>query len=180
MSEPKKESFLSFILIFISAFVLAFLIRQFIFNVNIVVGESMYPTLKPNDRLITLVFPLKFKSPNREDIVILDAPDESGREYIKRIIGIPGDSVKIENGKVYINDELLSENYLDNNIETPIQNQSEWHLSENEFFVMGDNRYNSSDSRIFGAIDKTSIRGIVVLRFWPISNFGIVGGLNDK
>ncbi|MBL7575202.1 signal peptidase I [Peptoniphilus asaccharolyticus DSM 20463] len=177
-NEKKENVVLSYISTFAFAIILALLIKTFIFSSNMVMGESMQPTLHQNDRLIAMILPLRFKDPERSDIVIIDAPDEKGKEYIKRLIGKPGDTVEIKGGEVYLNDSKLQESYIDSGVYTEIYDQSSWTLGENEFFVMGDNRNpgKSLDSRYFGPVKKDAIKGVVKFRFWPFSDFGIIGG----
>ncbi len=175
--EEKKEdnSFFAWIKVILTAIILAILIRTFIFSATLVIGESMNPTLVEKDRLISLKLPLFFKNPNRYDIVVIDAPDDKGKEYVKRVVGLPNDHVKITDGKVYINDKLIDEKYTSSTYtETDFQN--EWKLDKDEFFVMGDNRLpgKSLDSRYFGPIKKKSIDGIIKFRYWPINR--IKGG----
>ena len=180
--KDTKENFFSFVSVFVIAIILAFFIRSFIFSSNLVIGESMEPTLHERNRLISLIFPKYFTDPKRGDIVIIDAPEEKGKEYIKRVIGIPGDNVEVIDGHFYINGDLYDEDYIEEGILTEIYNNDFWTLQENEFFVAGDNRRpgKSMDSRYFGPVNKKTIRGIVKLRFWPIKEKGIVGGLNGK
>lgn len=180
--EPeKKESFFSFISVFLVAIVLALIIRSFIFSSNLVIGESMYPTFEENDRLISLIFPLYFSDPKRGDIVIIDAPEEEGKEYIKRIVGVPEDEIEIKDGYIYINGDLYEEDYI-KGVPTGIYNTDHWTLNEDEYFVVGDNREpnKSMDSRYFGPIEKDTVKSIVKFRFWPIKKIGFVGGLNVK
>lgn len=175
--EEKKDdnSFFAWIKIILTAIILAVLIKTFIFSATLVIGESMNPSLVERDRLISLKLPLFFKNPNRYDIVVIDAPDEKGKEYVKRVIGLPNDNIKIVDGKVYVNGKKINENYTSSDYtETELQN--EWHLGSDEFFVMGDNRLpgKSLDSRYFGPIKKKSIDGIIKFRYWPIKR--IKGG----
>lgn len=180
---PKKnESFLSFISLIVTAVIIALLIRSFVFSSNLVIGESMHPSFEEKDKLISLIFPLYFSDPKRGDVVIIDAPEEKGKEYIKRVVGLPEDDIKIKNGSIYINDEIYEENYTEENVPTEIYNLDHWKLDKDEFFVVGDNRLpnKSMDSRYFGAVEKKSIKGIVKFRFWPLKKIGTVGGLNGK
>ncbi|WP_138159295.1 signal peptidase I [Peptoniphilus catoniae] len=181
MEEEKKESFFSYIIMFVLAIALALLIRTFVFSSNAVSGVSMNPSFKDGDRLISLVFPLYYRDPDYGDVVIIDSPIEENKEYIKRILGKPGDSIKIHDGNVYRNDEKLTENYIEDGLETGIYNLDSWTLDKDEYFVMGDNRLpgKSADSRAFGPITRKSIRGIVRFRYWPLSQFGIIGGTDD-
>ena len=98
------------------------------------------------------------------------------QSYIKRIIGLPGEEVKIENGKVYINGEELEESYLVDGVTTSLQNEELNHfvVPNDSVFVMGDNRKDSIDSRTFGCIPISKIEGSVILRFWPLNDFGKV------
>lgn len=177
--EEKKENvFFSYISTFIFAIILAFIIKTFIFSSNMVVGESMEPTLHQDDRLIALIIPLYFSEPDKSDIVIIDAPDDKGKEYIKRLIGKPGDTISIENGNVFLNGKILNEDYIDSSAYTETYDKTSWTLSEDEYFVMGDNRNpgKSLDSRFFGPVNRKSINGVVRLRFWPLNNFNVFGG----
>ncbi|WBW50361.1 signal peptidase I [Peptoniphilus equinus] len=173
--DKRENTVLSYLGTFAVAIVLALLIKTFIFSSNMVVGESMEPTLHQDDRLIALILPLRFSDPDRGDIVIIDAPDEEGKDYIKRVVGVPGDTVSIHDGVVFLNDEPLDEDYTSSDY-TEIYNASEWTLGENEFFVMGDNRLpgKSMDSRYFGPVEKAHVNGVVKLRFWPLSRAGIM------
>ncbi|MDO5040885.1 MAG: signal peptidase I [Peptoniphilus sp.] len=176
--KEKKESFMSYVFMFAVAVVLALIIRRFVFTSNIVSGVSMEPSFQSKDRLIALVFPLYFSDPNYSDVVIIESPIEENKEYIKRVIAKPMDSVLIEEGSVYVNGNKLDEPYIEQGIETQIYENSSWTLDENQYFVMGDNRNpgKSSDSRLFGPVERESIKGIVKLRFWPLSKLGVIGG----
>ncbi|RVU55393.1 signal peptidase I [Anaerosphaera multitolerans] len=171
----------SWIITIIAAIALTFFITTFILIPTIVVGESMSPTLSENDRLISLKFPLYYSNPSKGDIVILDSPEEDNKEYIKRVIGVPGDVIEIDNGNVYINGQLYDEDYIKEGVLTEIYSENSWTLSSDEYFVMGDNRLpgKSLDSRFFGPIKRDTIRGIANFRYWPISKLGVVGGINE-
>lgn len=157
------------------AIILAVFIKAFIFNTAYVVGYSMYPTLEPKDRLISSKIPLYLGEAERFDIVVLEAPDEPGKDYIKRVIGLAGDKVEIIKGDVYINGELLDENYTEEGVETGSLNEGGWLVAKDELFVLGDNRREnaSKDSRYFGTIKSENIKGIVNFRYFPINkSFG--------
>lgn len=156
--------------------VLAFLIRTFVFNATLVDGSSMNPTLQNKDRLITLRYPLYFTEPSRGEIVIIKAPNGSGDNYIKRVIGVPGDVIDIIEGRVYLNDELIEEEYISPSEETLTNGPYHWELEEREFFLLGDNRApgQSVDSRMFGPIDFKEIKGIAKLRYWPLEDIMIL------
>jgi len=155
-----------------TAILIAILIKTFIFNTTYVLGNSMYPTLHERDRLFALKVPLYFNGPHRGDVVVLEAPDNTNKDYIKRVIGVAGDKVEIVDGKVYVNDELLEEDYIEVGSFTHIYNESSWIVPEGQLFVLGDNREEgaSKDSRYFGCITIDSIKGITGFRYFPFDN----------
>lgn len=105
--------------------------------------------------------------------MIIDAPDESGKEYVKRVIGLPGDHIQIDEGKVFVNGVALKENYIHPGVSTGIYQDKAWDIKAGEFFVMGDNRQEgmSIDSRYFGPVEKKHVRSRAVLRYYPFSKF---------
>lgn len=168
----EKESIKSWIITIAVAFVLALIIRTFIFNTSNVKGPSMEATLHENDHVICLVFPLFYRDPKPGEIVIINSPFEA-KKYVKRLIGLPGDTIKILNGKVYVNEKELKEEYIQGT-ETLIDNQNTWVLGEDDYFVMGDNRLpgESMDSRAFGPVSRKAIKGIAVYRYFPFNKMG--------
>lgn len=154
----------------------------FLFQTTQVHGFSSYPTIQPDEMLIVDKITYRFSSPQRGDFVILQSPRNADIDFIKRIIGLPGETLKISEGNVFINGSLLDESgYLPPGTFTG----PEGFLKENQpiqipsgyYFVMGDNRVNSSDSRDFGPIPSGNIVGKVDLRFWPPEKFGKVDNL---
>lgn len=159
----------------LTAVVIAFLIKTFIFNTTYVLGNSMSPTLHEKDRLVAIKVPLYFSGPNRGDVVVLEAPDDASKDYIKRVIGIEGDRVEISNGKVYLNGEELYEDYIEESAYTHIYLESSWIVGEGEVFLLGDNRLEgaSKDSRYFGCVKIETLKGITGFRYFPFdSRFG--------
>ena|SRR5690348_15008339 len=139
-------------------------------------GLSMYATLDDNDYLIANKIDYRLHPPERGDIVILRPPTNNSTDFIKRIIGLPGERVLIRLGKVYINGHQLSEPYLP---ESWVSDNS-WPdnpagqlMGPDEYFVMGDNRNKSQDSRFFGPISRDRIDGKAWFRIWPLGNFNI-------
>lgn len=130
-------------------------------------GESMSPTFHNGNRVI-LNGAYRFQSTHRGDVIVFDPPVESTEPYIKRVIGLPGEHVVIENGEVTINGEPLHESYL-HGISTTCFHASycDVVVPPGTVFVMGDNRPNSSDSRIFGPVDEDAIIGSVLVSIWP-------------
>lgn len=166
-----KEEWMQTILI---AIVLAFFIKTFIFNTTLVIGESMYPTLYERDRLfVNKISPLR-NGYNRGDIVILKAPDEPHKSYIKRVIGIAGDRVEIKEGIVYLNGKKLEENYIEEGSYTHTYQEEEWNVPEGFVFVLGDNRkeWASRDSRFFGCVPEAKLKGKVSFRYFPFKDLG--------
>ncbi|MDY3052340.1 MAG: signal peptidase I [Ndongobacter sp.] len=155
------------------ALVVALGVRFFIGSATTVQGESMVPTLQSGDMLIVSKLPAYTNSFARGDIVVLDAPNEEGKFYIKRVVGLPGETVRIEDGTVYIDGKQLKEFYSLNGT-TVSYATSEWRIGEDEYFVMGDNRGKgkSNDSRLFGPISGERIEGVAIFRLWPISKWG--------
>lgn len=155
-----------------TAIIIAVLIKSFIFNTTYVLGNSMYPTLHEKDRLFAIKVPLYFSGPGKGDVVVLEAPDNTDKDYIKRVIGLAGDKVEIIDGKVYVNDLIINEDYIDKDSFTHIYDASSWIVPPGQVFVLGDNREEgaSKDSRYFGTIPIDSIKGITGFRYFPFDN----------
>ncbi len=145
-------------------------IRYFIFQPFIVSGESMEPNFSSGDYFIVDQISYRFKAPERGDVAIFSLPSVSSRPFIKRIIGLPGEKVEIKDGRIIIenNNEIitLEEEYL--SFET--RGNTSFVLEQDEYFVLGDNREFSYDSRRFGPIKKENIVGKAFIRLWPISS----------
>ena len=147
-------------------------IRYFIFQPFIVRGESMEPSFSSGDYFIVDQISYRFKEPKRGEVAIFYLPSVSSRPFIKRIIGLPGEHIEIKDGKIIIesNNEMIfldEEQYLPS-IET--KGSVSFVLRQNEFFVLGDNRDFSYDSRRFGPIKKENIIGRAFIRLWPVSS----------
>ncbi len=155
------------------AILIAVLFKLFIGDTTRVKGNSMNDTLHNDDVLFVDKISMNISGLKRGDIVILDAPDEENTKYIKRVVGMPGDVVSIEDGKVYVNGEYYEENYTNTDTTNPITDESYWQLKDGEYFVMGDNRLvgQSNDSRAFGPITEESIVGHAVFRIYPFNSF---------
>lgn len=178
------------------AFILFIFIRTFLFFPFEVVGQSMEPTLLSGDRLILN----RLGTVDRFDVVVFPAPDDpnSGEEYVKRIIGLPGDEIKYIEDNLYINGNLINERYLE-----PSKEELQKKLEENPeqvtftqitndfslldissgdsavvppdtYFVLGDNRQNSKDSRVFGFLNQETVEGTASLRIWPLNRIGFL------
>lgn len=158
--------------------ILAFIIRFFLVQPFIVEGASMEPSFQDNEYLLIEKVSNYFSGVKRGEVVVFRYPENPDINYIKRVIGLPGDKIEIENGKIRIWPEdskdsiILREDYLAPNTFT--SGDIEVTLGEDEYFVMGDNRGNSSDSRDWGALSEKNIIGHSWLVIFPTSKFGIV------
>lgn len=153
---------------------ITYLIVQYVGQRTEVVGSSMESTLSDGDNLIVDKISYRFSDPERYDIIVFPFQYEEKTYYIKRIIGMPGETVRIdEDGAIYINGEVLNEYYGKEVIRDPGLAVREVVLGSDEYFVMGDNRNNSTDSRqpSVGNIKKKNILGRAWLRIWPLSKF---------
>jgi signal peptidase I len=148
-----------------------------------VIGSSMYPTVSDQDYLIATTIDYRFHAPQRGDIVILRDPYDSSLDFIKRVVALPGEHLLIRSGRIYINGHLLHEPYLNNqeqwtvNANYPVTGSADPEgdvIPANQYFVMGDNRNHSSDSRAFGSIPRSSIEARGWLRVLPLGQFGTI------
>lgn len=155
------------------AVVLALLIRSFIFQVFVVEGGSMHPTLENYDRLVVDKISYRFHEPDHGDIVVFDS--RTGKDFVKRVIGVGGDSIEINAGQVYRNGDLLEEPYLMG--QTDYQDYGPIEIPPDYFFLMGDFRRNSMDSRDprIGLVSVERIRGRACLVFWPPGEAKMLG-----
>lgn len=156
--------------------VLGLLFRSFILQPFLVEGNSMQPNYHNKEFLLVDRLSYKINPPKRGEVIIFRYPLNPADDYIKRIVGLPGETIKIENGQVFINDQLLEENYLSTDTQTfvanDLENFLEKTLAENEYFVLGDNRNNSSDSREWGIVPKNNLIGRAWFVVYPLEYFG--------
>lgn len=141
-------------------------------------GLSMYATLDDNDYLIANKIDYRLHPPQRGDIIILRPPTDNSKDFIKRVIALPGERLLIRDGVVYINGRRLDEPYLPEAWTTlnnwPANGTDGMVMPPNDYFVMGDNRNRSQDSRIFGPINRDRIDGKAWFRIWPLDSFGSI------
>lgn len=150
------------------------LIHFYVGTISIVDGQSMEPNFHSGEYILVNRWTYLFQEPKRGDPTVLRFPGDPARvKYIKRIIGLPGETVSIQNGSVFINGQKLNEPYLAPGTQT-YPNMTK-QLTKDEYFLMGDNRLNSSDSRIWGACPKRDLIGKPWYILWPIQFFGKVG-----
>ena len=135
-------------------------------------GSSMEPNLHHGEFVIVSKVNYKIGEPERGDVVVFDFPRNITEEYIKRIIGLPGEEIKVVDGQVYVNGETLTEPYL----KVEPRYEGEWLVQEDELFVLGDNRNNSSDSHNWGMVPFENVVGEALIVYWPPSSWGLVSG----
>jgi signal peptidase I len=153
----------------ITAVVLALLIRAFLFEIILVDGSSMLPTLNDADRVFVNKIGYIIGKPEHGDVIIFKTPEDPHTNYVKRLIGLPGDKVRVVDGVVYVNDEPLTEPYI---LEPPYSDYAEVTVPEGRFFALGDNRNGSKDSRDshVGFVPLKNLLGKAVFRVWPFNN----------
>ena len=163
LGEETKDWVISII----AAVVMALLIRTFIVELYIVDGPSMKPTLQDEERLIVSKFIYRWRNPEKGEIVIFKYPRDPSRDFIKRVIATAGDTIEIKEGHVYVNDQMLQEDYILEKTRTEYPKVT---IPEGTVFVMGDNRNNSDDSRFadVGFVPLDLIKGKAMIVFWPL------------
>jgi len=176
MKNVLKE-ILSISIYLLLVFCAAYLIVTYVGQRTQVSGSSMETTLSDGDHLIVDKISYRFEDPERFDIIVFPFQYDTDTYYIKRIIGMPGETVQIDwDGNIFIDGELLEENYGKEVIQDPGFAAEEIMLDEDEYFVLGDNRNNSTDSRteIVGNIKREDIIGRAWVRIWPLNKIGIL------
>ena len=175
--KPVWKDTLDMVIYFLVVLAISVFIVVFVGQRTIVEGTSMNPTLQDRDNLIVDKITYRFSDPKRFDVVVFPYQHKKHTYYIKRIIGLPGETIYIDKeGTIYINGEVLEEDYGNEIITDPGRAEEEILLGEDEYFVMGDNRNNSSDSRDYmvGNINRKDFIGRAWLRIFPFKSFGFV------
>lgn len=153
-------------------------IYLFLFQPHQVKGASMETNFHDGEYILTDKISYRFNDPKRGEVVIFKAPRNPELDYIKRIIGLPGEKIEIENGSVFINDKELKEEYLPEDLNVSgglfLPKGKEITIPDSSYFVLGDNRHHSSDSREWGPIQKENIVGKAFFRYWPPQLIGIL------
>ncbi|MHC5064002.1 MAG: signal peptidase I [Planctomycetota bacterium] len=143
----------------------------FILQISVVRGHSMQPALVDGDRLVVDRVSYSFQDVARFDVVVLQNPKDPSVDYVKRVVGLPGDDVRLQGGKLLVNGEVIEESF------GPISDRDStrtFHVKKGYFFVLGDNRPVSSDSREFGLVKASLLKGKVRLRFWPLDRVALL------
>jgi signal peptidase I len=167
------KNVIEWVVVIASALLVAFLIKTFLLQAFYIPSPSMIPTLQVDDRVLVNKLSYDLHGVHRGDIVVFRSPQEGPeKDLIKRVIGLPGDTVESRDGHIFLNGQQLAETYLAEGVQTapflPIL------INPGHVFVMGDNRPNSSDSRVFGQIEESRIIGRAFIKVWPIGSFGLL------
>jgi len=174
--SPGARAFVDWVVVVTVALLVAFVVRGYVLAHFVVEGSSMYSTLETGDRVFVNKLSYRLHDPNRGDVVVLhQLSGISPRDLIKRVIGLPGETVEVRNCTVLIDGKILNEPYLDPGVVTPTNCGGDYTLDgvvpEDHIFVMGDNRGGSQDSRVLGAISEDDLIGRAFVVFWPRSNW---------
>jgi len=175
LSQPKnkRSGFLSFLVDVLETLILSVVLFV---SINIISarirvdGDSMEPTLVSGEYVVVNRLSYRLGHPQRGDIIVFHFPRDPKEEYIKRVIGLPGDEVNVMNGLVYVNGQSLDENYLD----VKMNYSGSWTVPTGQLFVLGDNRNNSSDSHDWGTVPMDYVVGKAVLVYWPPPAWGLI------
>jgi len=162
----------------VMAFAVFMMIYLFLFQPHKVDGNSMYPNFHDKEYILTDKVSYRRSDPQRGDVVIFHAPPPANNDYIKRVIGLPGETIMVRNGHILINGQQLPEAYLPATFQTIeksfLREAVPYQIPAGYYVVLGDNRNYSSDSREFGPISKKAVVGKAWVRYWPVGRFGPV------
>ncbi len=153
--------------------IVSFFIITFLYQPVKVEGTSMAPRLHDQDRLFINKFAYNFEKIERDDVVVFYYPRDLQKSYIKRVIGLPGDTVRIDNGRVFVNGAAIAEPYVPERY-SDVRSMDAFQVPAGEYFVMGDHRSISSDSRDFGPVERKLIYGKAAFVYWPREEMGLV------
>jgi signal peptidase I len=173
---PRKKGggALEYLVILLVSFALVFgFVRPFVMEAFWIPSGSMIPTLEIGDRVLVNKFIYRFTEPDRQDIIVFESVDDPDEDLIKRVVALPGDTVAVRRGHLILNGKRQDEPYLNKNL--PDRSfYAKTKVPRNHVFVMGDNRGNSADSRVFGPLPEKNIEGEAFLRFWPPQRIGLL------
>lgn len=158
---------------FIISVMASFFIITFLYQPVKVEGTSMQPELRDQDRLFVNKFAYNFEKISRGDVVVFYYPRDTQKSYIKRVIALPGDTIRIDDGRVYVNDQRIDESYVPKRFRD-VRSMAAMAVPPDEYFVMGDHRSISSDSRDFGPVSRKLIYGKAAFIYWPADNIGVI------
>ncbi|MEK9727449.1 MAG: signal peptidase I [Candidatus Margulisiibacteriota bacterium] len=172
-SKPKLTASIEWVETLAWALVVALILRQFVVQSSLVFSGSMIPTLRSAtqtsfaDRLIVNKLVYHFNAPERGDIILFHSPYNDGKQYVKRLIGLPGETIEIRRGMVYINNKLLVIPGV--TVRRDYSTLEKQTIPTNNYFVLGDNRPNSADSRVWGFVKNADLIGEALFIYWPMN-----------
>lgn len=174
--SPPENTWLELGKTMVTAVILAIGIRTFVAEARYIPSSSMEPTLQINDRLIIEKVSYRLRNPERGEIVVFNPTDALKAKnfhdaFIKRIIGLPGDEVRVSQGNVYVNGKILDEDYI---AAPPTYEYGPVKVPEDQYLVLGDNRNNSYDSHYWGFVPREKLLGRAFVRFWPVPRVGLL------
>lgn len=153
-----------------AAFAIAMVVQTFMFRITGILQTSMLPTVEPGDRIIVNCLTYHFREPERGEVIVVRDPLDDKKDIVKRVIALPGDTIEVTGGELYVNGAFMEEPYVAN-IDM-VKGQTRLVIPEGYVYVMGDNRPVSGDSRDFGPVAEDKIVGKVVCIMWPFSRWG--------
>ena len=168
-NKKKKSSLREMVEVIVTALVLAFLIKTFVVGNFWIPSESMVPTIEVNDKVMVTNFSYWFEGPKRGDVIVFRYPLDTKKDYIKRCIGLPGETVEFRDSKLYVNGQLVEEPYLPEGL--VFEDYGPIEVPEGQYFMCGDNRNHSSDSRVWGFVEKRLIIGKAQVIYWPFDRW---------
>jgi len=173
-ARKKGGGALEYLVILLISFALVFgFVRPFVMEAFWIPSGSMIPTLEIGDRVLVNKFIYRFTEPERGDIIVFESVDNGEEDLIKRVVGLPGDKIAVRGGELFVNGDPQKEPYTNKRLlDRSFYAQTK--VPKNHVFVMGDNRANSADSRVFGPLPEKNIEGEAFLRFWPPDRIGLL------
>ena len=161
------------------AFVLALFLRTFVVQAFWIPSGSMLPTLQIGDRVLVAKIWNWIQEPSRGAVYVFKYPEDPEKDFIKRIVGLPGDIIDIKDGSVYINGVIFEEPYVKNKDHFTLRPNNTFKtvpviVPENEYLTLGDNRMNSQDGRYWGFVPKSYLKGPAFFRYWPLNRIGLI------
>jgi signal peptidase I len=187
MLKALADFFLDVVSTVLIAIAIFLVVYFFLVKPHQVIGESMEPTFETHQYILTDLLSYRFRNPERGDVIVFRAPQDQTKDLIKRVIGLPGEKIRFSGGKVIISSSsypqgfTLNEPYINDNsptkAESATRENEDYVIPPGKYFVMGDNREHSSDSRDFGAVDNSLIIGRAWLRYWPLNVVSFIPGV---
>jgi len=178
-TQPLRRELRSWGRDLVIALSLAVVIIIFFYQPVKVEGTSMTPLISDQERIFINKFVYRFEPIERGDVVVFWYPLDRSKSFIKRVVGLPGDTVEIREGQVYVNGKLLPEPYVPPE-SADFGAMSATQIPKSEYFVMGDHRTSSNDSRIFGPVPRKFIYGKAVFAYWPVDHFGSIPVMDES